>query len=183
MGSPPPTRGTLSIRLSSFASLGITPAYAGNTCWLPVLTVWRWDHPRLRGEHSESERREQINKGSPPPTRGTLSSTEDSIGTIGITPAYAGNTHPKSVGRITAGDHPRLRGEHYVSHKLFVKHLGSPPPTRGTPVYQGYPLCSLRITPAYAGNTAKKLPSGNYRWDHPRLRGEHKIFIIHSNAF
>ena len=51
-GSPPPTRGTLLIVEYSPVRSGITPAYAGNTFCPSKNNHLLWDHPRLRGEHS-----------------------------------------------------------------------------------------------------------------------------------
>ena len=71
----------------------------------------------------------------------------------GITPAYAGNT---------------------IFAVLFAKCVeGSPPPTRGTLIYNALQLASSRITPAYAGNTQGEVINELCDWDHPRLRGEH----------
>ena len=55
--------------------------------------------------------------------------------------------------------------------------MGSPPPTRGTLMVSDFKESLLGITPAYAGNTV--LPTERYKilWDHPRLRGEHSVFV------
>ena len=56
--------------------------------------------------------------------------------------------------------------------------MGSPPHTRGTQQVLPVKLQGLRITPAYAGNTNKRLtPSAKHR-DHPRIRGEHVYSLI-----
>ena len=72
MGSPPPTRGILSISLVLDVVFGITPAYAGNTSRHAVEFPLAWDHPRLRGEYMLHVRIRQNQEGSPPPTRGIL---------------------------------------------------------------------------------------------------------------
>ena len=51
--------------------------------------------------------------------------------------------------------------------------MGSPPPTRGTPVGKGTIYKNEGITPAYAGNTLIVCYFGTDFGDHPRLRGEH----------
>ena len=51
MGSPPPTRGTLTTNTLGAVALGITPAYAGNTKMNGYTIMAEKDHPRLRGEH------------------------------------------------------------------------------------------------------------------------------------
>ena len=52
-GSPPPTRGTLKNVGTDGNEHGITPAYAGNTGFSPVIVATKADHPRLRGEHTK----------------------------------------------------------------------------------------------------------------------------------
>ena len=71
-GSPPHTRGTLRLELEEARHHRITPAYAGNTDNFRNSSLYQADHPRIRGEHSTM-----------------LSIVSLSIG---ITPAYAGNT-------------------------------------------------------------------------------------------
>ena len=73
---------------------------------------------------------------------------------LGITPAYAGNTQNGKSWSVRARDHPRLRGEHYITLNMDVIILGSPPPTRGTRAIATKAAPLDRITPAYAGNTA-----------------------------
>ena len=50
--------------------LRITPAYAGNTEIDNDITMGDGDHPRLRGEYEALENNENLEWGSPPPTRG-----------------------------------------------------------------------------------------------------------------
>ena len=76
------------------------------------------------------------------------------------------------------GDHPRLRGEHYINNPYAIISLGSPPPTRGTPLILNLFTHPPRITPTYAGNTTELPQYANYDRDHPRLRGEHFIFSV-----
>ena len=94
-----------------------------------------------------------INMGSPPHTRGTPSIVFISDASARITPAYAGNTKRKSVGRKVQGDHPRIRGEHVVYNRHENEPRGSPPHTRGTPICNILGQEQGGITPAYAGNT------------------------------
>jgi len=51
---------------------------------------------------------------------------------------------------------------------------GSPPHTRGIPLYFGPRVLSCRFTPAYAGNTEHQLNFANLLEVHPRIRGEYK---------
>ncbi len=127
---------------------------------LHVICLWRW--------------------GSPPPTRGTLSRASSCHLFTGITPAYAGNTALPFFVSFLMRDHPRLRGEHIVPQNNWVRYEGSPPPTRGTPSPLLQPISNIGITPAYAGNTNYILPYVGWFRDHPRLRGEHYLFLIFS---
>ena len=57
--------------------------------------------------------------------------------------------------------------------------LGSPPPTRGTPIVKNSLFTLSRITPAYAGNTRGRKATTRFNRDHPRLRGEHYSNALH----
>ena len=142
----------MSIR--AFVVAGITPAYAGNTIRENELRYKMGDHPRLRGEHYQSSLKDICGIGSPPPTRGTLIYNNNWIMYFRITPAYAGNTSEGWPELSSEGDHPRLRGEHQAVGNPEAQDSGSPPPTRGTLGKFAMKHSSLRITPAYAGNTA-----------------------------
>ena len=50
IGSPPLARGTATSTYHGLATIGITPACAGNSCLCLCLCLCLWDHPRLRGE-------------------------------------------------------------------------------------------------------------------------------------
>ena len=173
MGSPPPTRGTPPQATNIFKTFGITPAYAGNT----QLYFYKFgsykDHPRLRGEHPFMISANFRNVGSPPPTRGTRDLRLLYECYEGITPAYAGNTTMLKGQKSRYRDHPRLRGEHLYSSVSRLCSPGSPPPTRGTLIRTMFNDKTLRITPAYAGNTSPVTQPTQTRGDHPRLRGEH----------
>ena len=132
LGSPPLTRGTQCCLCWILQIARITPAYAGNTSYLCRHSRYPEDHPRLRGEHRLSDSMPLGKPGSPPHTRGTQFSKEDSILKFRITPAYAGNTRGQQRGYRRKKDHPRIRGEHYQPflNKTYI--LGSPPHTRGT---------------------------------------------------
>ena len=174
-GDHPRIRGEhLPLRSLLLGEIGIIPAYAGNTSspyrlstawtgssphtrgtrrWSARLRLRCWDHPRIRGEH--------LRVGLP------------LGGGVGIIPAYAGNTvqflkgPPLNVGssphtrgtptmrpstRVTAQDHPRIRGEHR---------------DRGTQGQVG-----RGIIPAYAGNTsAAPCLAESQRGSSPHTRG------------
>ena len=110
--------------------------------------------------------------GSPPLARGTDYILFRYSCQAGITPACAGNRKPPLGGIFYKGDHPRLRGEQPDFFAKIEIFLGSPPLARGTEEAAEGSGILEGITPACAGNSARRShPPGLLR-DHPRLRGE-----------
>ena len=94
-----------------------------------------------------------MQRGSSPPTRGTLWNTKGAAALSRFIPAHAGNTISTSVILTTRSVHPRPRGEHVTNASSGGECNGSSPPTRGT-----------RMDP----------PARGRAWTvHPRPRGEH----------
>ena len=154
-GSPPHARGTLPQR-PGYGHLGV-------------------DHPRMRGEHDVADDGCRFDRGSPPHARGTRGEGGYGDCRARITPACAGNTAEREIGKIIQRDHPRMRGEHSTRRWRSTGRYGSPPHARGTLARATAEICRLRITPACAGNTRSTGPA---RWtgsDHPRMRGEHTV--------
>ena len=114
---------------------GSSPHTRGTRTWTWPKTGASRDHPRIRGEH--------LNAGCV------------SLDSLGIIPAYAGNT--------------------YVDVAENGRFAGSSPHTRGTPRQQQAELAALGIIPAYAGNTDHPYGHQGSSWDHPRIRGEHEF--------
>ena len=172
LGSSPRMRGTpLDFPLDSL-TLGIIPAYAGNTTSCPRYPCRCRDHPRVCGEHTYESTAPDIMKGSSPRMRGTLAGVGQFANLLGIIPAYAGNTSVPVVGEWIGGDHPRVCGEHPIEHDARRVGLGSSPRMRGTLCFRGIPSGSVGIIPAYAGNTQQA--SGlveRRRGSSPRMRG------------
>ena len=71
----------------------------------------------------------------------------------GITPAYAGKSFNQLEMSENRGDHPRLCGEKSEAVKLYITHLGSPPPMRGKDTILQQITVHSGITPAYAGKS------------------------------
>ena len=92
-GSPPRMRGTHKTNEVVIGIVGITPAYAGNTLNDNAIYALKRDHPRVCGEHSNKKQHAKQAEGSPPRMRGTRCRLQSLRLLIGITPAYAGNTH------------------------------------------------------------------------------------------
>ena len=89
----------------------ITPAYAGKSARVSILSGSAGDHPRLCGEK--------------------VVASVVLVAVSGITPAYAGKRrHCDDHGR-GKGDHPRLCGEKAAAWRKIKMEVGSPPPMRG----------------------------------------------------
>ena len=95
-GSPPRARGKDEYYSINLAEEGITPACAGKSLRLTVLSDICKDHPRVRGEKL-IVRSEGLNEaGSPPRARGKVGNAHLIAQHFGITPACAG----KSLGVV-----------------------------------------------------------------------------------
>ena len=91
-GSSPRMRGTHARNRSGRRNPRIIPAYAGNTCSRRQLRPCRRDHPRVCGEHPSLKPYSASFAGSSPRMRGTPCPRGFSSFSLGIIPAYAGNT-------------------------------------------------------------------------------------------
>ena len=112
LGSSPRMRGTHQMQGEHLTTVGIIPAYAGNTLF-PCGTVRSArDHPRVCGEHAVFDESAVDAEGSSPRMRGTLWPTPPTRAPTGIIPAYAGNTFRSIVRTGCWRDHPRVCGEH-----------------------------------------------------------------------
>ena len=152
-GSSPHARGTRYGIHHHIPHLRIIPACAGNTHSAERIARRSRDHPRMRGEHHDTEWFSLWRWGSSPHARGT--------------PDRHANRNQESA------DHPRMRGEHLCPSPVRIFREGSSPHARGTLRIPGRMRSVLRIIPACAGNTAFREDSEGYRRDHPRMRGEH----------
>ena len=95
-GSPPLARGKLEQLQGDARDRGITPARAGKAPPRPHPPGRRRDHPRSRGENSCWQRRSRRPAGSPPLARGKPQRSRPGYPGVGITPARAGKTSPRS---------------------------------------------------------------------------------------
>ena len=152
-GSSPHTRGAHTNENIDMWIVGIIPAYAGSTISLRTSRAWRWDHPRIRGEHSPASGTTDHRAASSPHTRGA--------------------PIPVPMDRRAHPDHPRIRGEHDGRGRQADAQTGSSPHTRGAPAGAGLRPAPSRIIPAYAGSTSATLYEVSVVADHPRIRGEH----------
>ena len=172
LGSPPRMRGTESAAFSVSSIMGITPAYAGNSCANLNTKRTVWDHPRVCGEQKHVWQSISCSPGSPPRMRGTAARQAACIWLCRITPAYAGNSRISFTGDNCGGDHPRVCGEQGSKRARKTPLKGSPPRMRGTGMQTVNQPSLHGITPAYAGNRARKRLGFHSQWDHPRVCGE-----------
>ena len=93
-GSSPHTRGARIGPQDDGSGMRIIPAYAGSTRPPGRGQDGVSDHPRIRGEHTQSIRSVIFVSGSSPHTRGAHWKKARIVTGIGIIPAYAGSTTP-----------------------------------------------------------------------------------------
>ena len=135
----------------------------------------RWgSSPHTRGAR-QSARHGVAPRGSSPHARGALIRRVSIMSAAGIIPACAGSTSTCIRESATAGDHPRMRGEHFRPSKVVAAVPGSSPHARGALHPCPISCQSDRIIPACAGSTNYALSSQLSDWDHPRMRGEHCV--------
>ena len=173
MGSPPRARGIRSLHLHHFKKPGLTPACAGNTIPGNVFFSSYGAHPRVRGEYPLFPVRSRADKGSPPRARGIPYFRCRFRCWNGLTPACAGNTHPKPAEASVNRAHPRVRGEYKIMKVVNLGDPGSPPRARGILIQVCRTILSVRLTPACAGNTSSDSLFSARRRAHPRVRGEY----------
>ena len=172
-GSSPHARGAPLHLGHARVVVGIIPACAGSTSCTRSAGCWRWDHPRMRGEHGHGRRVSVRYWGSSPHARGARVVALLSLVEGGIIPACAGSTvEGKGLPRLDR-DHPRMRGEHRPWRSSRRSETGSSPHARGALRRRLWHWWRYGIIPACAGSTRTHLGSGGSWRDHPRMRGEH----------
>lgn len=100
-GSSPLARGILKQARTDSDMARFTPAYAGNTGAGGSGGLPQWVHPRLRGEYILPRQKAEMQIGSPPLTRGILTTSSIIPFLKRFTPAYAGNTLKKALFSLT----------------------------------------------------------------------------------
>ena len=111
----------------------------------------------MRGEDRCFRRRRRGRLGSPPHARGRHQGNRCADKIWGITPACAGKTPNESHTPTLSADHPRMRGEDWTLIVSIRVITGSPPHARGRQA--GVRRCwpGIRITPACAGKTRRRV--------------------------
>ena len=110
--------------------------------------------------------------------RGKVITKSGKIGSIRITPAYAGKSQWMNVQRLLKQDHPRLCGEKFVQHLQSHLYTGSPPPMRGKAHTMAGDDFHSGITPAYAGKRIFSLFShAPQTGSPPPMRGKARAYF------
>ena len=136
------------------------------------------DHPRVGGEKNLSLRYEDMQKGSPPRGRGKVVQQPVIVVLTGITPAWAGKSCAILGVQNDPWDHPRVGGEKPREALNIWRLRGSPPRGRGKAQLVAFPLFRSRITPAWAGKSARGPVMRITTGDHPRVGGEKSLSPI-----
>ena len=172
-GSSPRARGAPSGATSTIPVRGIIPACAGSTSTRSPTCSSGRDHPRVRGEHTQTLTGVGLSSGSSPRARGAPSGATSTIPVRGIIPACAGSTSTRSPTCSSGRDHPRVRGEHIAHLSQPIPERGSSPRARGAHTDADRCRSLVGIIPACAGSTSWRWSRCAGSGDHPRVRGEH----------
>ena len=135
-------------------------------------------HPRVCGEHLPGCSLSGGDAGSSPRMRGTQRSDIDVQSLLRFIPAYAGNTRVLFCSCRAVPVHPRVCGEHCLSHVETLAFAGSSPRMRGTRKPQVFARGVRRFIPAYAGNTRSGQRDCRPAAVHPRVCGEHNECVV-----
>ena len=152
-GSSPHVRGALVSSFIKTIQCGIIPACAGSTLGMGNWCRFRWDHPRMCGEHKSMAFCVGTLRGSSPHVRGAPHLMAELRGQSGIIPACAGSTALISINSPVSRDHPRMCGEHCFSGNGIGSAQGSSPHVRGAPGRWRSEPPGTGIIPACAGST------------------------------
>ena len=76
-----------------------------------------------------------------------------------------------------------MRGEHVAANRREAKLTGSSPHARGALKEFGFKVPIVGIIPACAGSTCGRECRSGSSWDHPRMRGEHRIDSHYFSCF
>ena len=152
-GSSPRARGTPPLSTPKPTVQRFIPACAGNTRDIESDCLRTSVHPRVRGEHRDVVRADNAGDGSSPRARGTPWVPVSASVLLRFIPACAGNTTCRVTGSLHLTVHPRVRGEHPITKRLYRVAGGSSPRARGTPAQPSQQPRAERFIPACAGNT------------------------------
>ena len=132
-GSSPRGRGTLCDEEVRRFKGRFIPAWAGNTLHREPGVRSTAVHPRVGGEHIDSNCGRSCGVGSSPRGRGTHQAVVALLLVARFIPAWAGNTSGSAGSAGSWSVHPRVGGEHDSAKDFGGVECGSSPRGRGTP--------------------------------------------------
>ena len=133
----------------------------------------------MRGVHRKFWYRFCCAVGSSPHARGPPATSQPATGPARIIPACAGSTIARKAIAEAEKDHPRMRGVHVLGSGSRLCRSGSSPHARGPRSLISGRHSRTRIIPACAGSTRLRPWTLPPEQDHPRMRGVHRIHVIH----
>ena len=157
---------------------GSSPHVRGALALISLTDSGSRDHPRMCGEHHGSRAGSSLVLGSSPHVRGARRRWGRFRCPRGIIPACAGSTRAKRTGTPYRRDHPRMCGEHILRGLQFRGLQGSSPHVRGAPQDDLTTSIMTGIIPACAGSTCATPQTYNRQRDHPRMCGEHPLWLL-----
>ena len=152
-GSSPRVRGTVLRVSTNWKRWRFIPACAGNRRCSPLNLATCAVHPRVCGEQRPGLKIEDLNPGSSPRVRGTVSPRSLDSGRGRFIPACAGNRRRVTRFQTTVTVHPRVCGEQRSRGVGSSQIRGSSPRVRGTALRSSPVLSTIRFIPACAGNS------------------------------
>ncbi len=172
VGSSPRVRGTACDTGRCARPSRFIPACAGNRPDADASEPSRPVHPRVCGEQLNQPVAHLRLPGSSPRVRGTVISSDPSIGRRRFIPACAGNSSRCSPRTRLGSVHPRVCGEQGATTGNAAFPNGSSPRVRGTGRWKSMFRSTQRFIPACAGNSHNGHCKPLSTPVHPRVCGE-----------
>ena len=171
-GSSPRVRGKRRMGRRSRDPDGLIPACAGKTDrHRRAHRRWR-AHPRVCGENSMTSTVFGTRAGSSPRVRGKPYMSRPGTAWLGLIPACAGKTPPRTSSASARTAHPRVCGENMWARAFGRAYVGSSPRVRGKRVPMRAAARYPRLIPACAGKTCARVARVRCGQAHPPVCGE-----------
>ena len=171
-GSPPRMRGQDVSAILDELGEWITPADAGTRSFASQCSEAGEDHPRGCGDKTITFLFQSSGMGSPPRMRGQDPNMKRVFAYLRITPADAGTSNSCHSSASDGEDHPRGCGDKAGLKPINAETVGSPPRMRGQVGNRRNKDVPLRITPADAGTSHRRIYAHRFPRDHPRGCGD-----------
>ena len=180
--SPPPTRGSAFPTPARIEQAVLPPAHAGIGLRSPSIDRIQLSPPRPRGDRPTRPSRKVKASISPPPTRGSASGAPCAGNRHWLPPAHAGIGLTGFTHAATALPPPRPRGDRPCNRQAAVGLRNSPPPTRGSALYEVAKMKKCGLPPAHAGIGPFQLLERDRLEPPPRPRGD-RPYVSSSISF